>query len=118
MEIMIGITKSISNNTNNSGIGKVRFAKIDFRSKCIEFICGAKAKHQQIRNSFTHRTESTIRTNACGMISPKITIKNVEKRKPTVPLKIAAVKIAMSELTATFPRRSVQSSKFPCFRRG
>jgi hypothetical protein len=40
---------------------------------------------------------------ACGMISPKMTIRAVDIRKPVVPDVISPIRMASRELTATLP---------------
>mmetsp|Transcript_114435 Transcript_114435/g.323521 ORF Transcript_114435/g.323521 Transcript_114435/m.323521 type:complete len:212 (+) Transcript_114435:1278-1913(+) len=55
---------------------------------------------------------------ACGTISPKITMRPVETRNPTVPLARSAMKMERPEFTATLPKSSVQSSWFPDSRMG
>ena len=56
--------------------------------------------------------------SACGMISPKMTIKIVDKRKPTSPPALSARRMDNRELAPTFPRTSEQSNKLPRFRKG
>jgi hypothetical protein len=51
----------------------------------------------------------------CGAISPKITIRTVESKNPTSPDVRSARKIERSAFTATFPRRSTVSKRFPFF---
>jgi hypothetical protein len=52
------------------------------------------------------------------MISPKITMENVDTRNPTVPDVTSAMRMERAEFTATFPSNRVQSSKFPFLRSG
>ena len=56
--------------------------------------------------------------DACGMISPKMTMTMVEVRKPISPDVISAMMIESSEFTPTLPSSSVHSSKFPFSRTG
>ena len=55
---------------------------------------------------------------ACGTISPKIVIIPVDTTNPTKPEVKSPIKIEIAELTVTFPRRIVQSNKFPFFLKG
>mmetsp|Transcript_6091 Transcript_6091/g.21990 ORF Transcript_6091/g.21990 Transcript_6091/m.21990 type:complete len:203 (-) Transcript_6091:79-687(-) len=56
--------------------------------------------------------------NACGVISPKHTMLNVDTTKPITPVVTLAIKIEISEFTAVFPSKSVHNNKFPFLRTG
>ena len=56
--------------------------------------------------------------SACGMISPKSVMMAVEMIKPQMPLVRSPIKIDRPELTVTFPRRIVHSSKLPLLLNG
>lgn len=49
----------------------------------------------------------------CGMISPKMTRTTVERMKPTSPEVSSEMMMDVREMTATLPKRSVQSKRFP-----
>ena len=55
---------------------------------------------------------------AWGTISPKIVIIPVETIRPINPDVKSPIRIEIAELTVTFPRRIVQSNKFPFFLNG
>ena len=55
---------------------------------------------------------------ACGTISPKIVIIPVETISPINPDVKSPIRIDIAEFTVTFPRRIVQSNRFPFFLRG
>ena len=51
-------------------------------------------------------------------VSPRRTIARVETRKPTRPPASVDMRIEVMEMTATFPNKSVQRSRFPFLRTG
>jgi hypothetical protein len=55
---------------------------------------------------------------ACGMMSPKMTMRTVETKKPTRPLVRSERMMLMSELTAMLAMRRVHSRRLPSFRIG
>lgn len=74
-----------------------------------------------MRTSGTHTlpTRSPCRLqNACGAISPKMTIRRVDEMKPTTPPALSASNIDRRAFTATFPNSKVQSKRFPFCRMG
>lgn len=50
---------------------------------------------------------------AWGIISPNITMANVEIRKPMSPPEISAIKIDNKAFTATLPKSNVHNRRFP-----
>eukprot|EP00965_Chrysotila_dentata_P106382 3513712-Pleurochrysis_carterae.AAC.2 len=66
------------------------------------------------RASAVRRTASPWRVQTdCGMISPKMRMKPVERTAPRTPLVMVAVKMARKELTMALPMSSVHSSRLP-----
>lgn len=68
-------------------------------------------RERVVKDLYNRKTRNDAFT--CGMISPKMTRTRVERMKPTSPEVSSEMMMDVKEITATLPKRRVQSKRFP-----